>query len=470
MSTDNVDNMQTPLNGGSDTNLHTPAADVSAANAPANAATLEEFKKMFATYEKRSEEQDKLVNTLTKQVETLTARTRAIHLRGTTKVRGKRLDFATPLERPGTSRERPSGQNPSEASPVEKRNSESPPPPRKGSAVNEVEHFDVSNDTKEDADRHPRRTRSRSGRENSPFDKPMTEEEENLYWVEQEELAEKQTEITRSKRRQAQKSADETKWVSLDKPRTIQDALHKATDYILIEEETKVLSQKHKPTKPPLKDVDQKTKKKSSRNGKYVHHEGEEFQGAHNYAINSDQGRTTGNTWTRNQGYDENTFCEFHQSRGHSTTNCKVLGARLAAKLLAGELSEVTSVKDLIIETDRPLKTDRNPPTENSPKKRPIRGKTGINTNLHTPAADVSAAHAPANAATLEEFKKMFATYGKRSEEQDQLVNTLTKRVETLTARTRAIRPRGTTKVRGKRLDFTTPHDRPGTSWEHPSG
>ncbi|KAF3499811.1 hypothetical protein F2Q69_00040958 [Brassica cretica] len=124
---------------------------------------------------------------------------------------GRRLDFETPSDRATLADKDSSGQNPDETIPPGAQpTTENLPPPAGSNEGGDFERLDLDISDQSDhsdggADVHPRRTRSQSARLDSLFEKPMTEEEENLYWVEQEELAENQARIHRSQRRQARK-------------------------------------------------------------------------------------------------------------------------------------------------------------------------------------------------------------------------------------------------------------------------
>ncbi|KAF3586891.1 hypothetical protein F2Q69_00030524 [Brassica cretica] len=279
----------------------TPAGNVSTVTM--NTVILDQMTEMFSSAQKKSDEQGKLVASLAKQVETLTAKAKSKNPRGATRARsGRRLDFETPSDRATRAEKDSSGQNPNETVPPGAQpTAENLPPPARTNEGGDFERIDLdlsdqSAHSNGGADVHPRRTRSQSAHDRG---------RRNLCWVEQEELAENQAWIHRSQRRQARKTSRN--------PDEIHD-LHKYIAKTAAEVKAKTSA-----------------RRKNPRNDRYVHHEGEDLQGEHNYTINSEQGKTSGNTWTRNQ-FKNNSYCEFHHTRGHSTMNCKVLGQGLLRK------------------------------------------------------------------------------------------------------------------------------------------
>ncbi|KAF3548615.1 hypothetical protein DY000_02008205 [Brassica cretica] len=189
----------TPVDANAD---KTPAGNVS--TVIADTTILDQKKEMFASAQKNTGEQGKLVASLAKQVETLTAKAMSKAPRGTTRAcSGRRLDFETPGNRAAHANKASSCQKPDETlQPSAQPTAENLPPPTGSNEEEEIERFDLdisdqSDHSDDSADIHPRRTRSQSARQDASFKKPMTEEEENLYWVEQEELAEKQARIHR---------------------------------------------------------------------------------------------------------------------------------------------------------------------------------------------------------------------------------------------------------------------------------
>ncbi|KAF3593505.1 hypothetical protein DY000_02021807 [Brassica cretica] len=94
---------------------------------------------------KKSDEQGKLVASLAKQVETLTAKARSKTPRGTTRARsGRRLDFETPGNRAAHADKASSGQNPDETlQPGAHPTAENLPPPTGSNEGEEIERIDL---------------------------------------------------------------------------------------------------------------------------------------------------------------------------------------------------------------------------------------------------------------------------------------------------------------------------------------
>ncbi|KAF2580448.1 hypothetical protein F2Q68_00005284 [Brassica cretica] len=174
----------TPVDANAD---KTPAGNVSTVTA--DTAILDQMKEMFASAQENSDEQRKLVASLAKQVENVTAKARSKAPCGTTRAySGRRLDFGTPGNRAAHADKASSSQNPDEmlqtgAQPT----AENLPPPTGSNEGEEIESTDLDISDQYDhsddgGDIHPRRTQSQSARHDASSERPMTEDEENLYW------------------------------------------------------------------------------------------------------------------------------------------------------------------------------------------------------------------------------------------------------------------------------------------------
>ncbi|XP_024014548.1 uncharacterized protein LOC112088501 [Eutrema salsugineum] len=142
--------------------------------------------------------------------------------------------------------------------------------------------------------------------------------------------------------------------MALNTLQTIQDALHRSSDFVVNEEEMKNLDEQYEVTKAAIRSsILPRPAKKGNPSSNTTTQSSDEPRsgGAHNYQVGTGRGRgePRNNTWVRKSAnYDEKAFCEYHQTYWHSTAQCRTLGAKLAAKMAAGELQNAVNLKDLV--------------------------------------------------------------------------------------------------------------------------
>ncbi|XP_024010607.1 uncharacterized protein LOC112086037 [Eutrema salsugineum] len=169
--------------------------------------------------------------------------------------------------------------------------------------------------------------------------------------------------------------------MALNTPQTIQDALHRSSDFVVNKEEMKNLDEQYEATKAAIRSsiLTRPAKKGNpSHNATTQSSDEPRSRGAHNYQVGTRRRR--GELCSKNLGK------RTHQLRRKgvlrvSPAQCRTLGAKLAAKMATGELQNAVNLKDLIPnepkEGTEPSGTaePRNPPRRGDNTKRDRRGE-----------------------------------------------------------------------------------------------
>ncbi|XP_024010213.1 uncharacterized protein LOC112085252 [Eutrema salsugineum] len=131
--------------------------------------------------------------------------------------------------------------------------------------------------------------------------------------------------------------------LKFSKPRTLEDALHRATLYIEDEEEKEIVS----PAKAAPKQQSHKEIPKQDYQEPRQHldnnYRGDNRRGAtYNISTPQQQNRqyqNQSNTWQRGDRGETRPFCDYHNKYGHPTAMCRELQAYLLAKYRKGEIA-----------------------------------------------------------------------------------------------------------------------------------
>ncbi|XP_019099559.1 PREDICTED: uncharacterized protein LOC104783413 [Camelina sativa] len=144
-------------------------------------------------------------------------------------------------------------------------------------------------------------------------------------------------------------NAGESLWSYITKFKEIQDALDRALNWIIAEEDKAAAALKHKVPpagKPRFKAPTKKTPPTTPKSGPgtFAVNQSPKKNSPKSspskppFSPRSKSGVLPSNKWVR----DEDTYCELHKTNSHSTRDCKKLMHLLAKKYVAGEMPNVT--------------------------------------------------------------------------------------------------------------------------------